>query len=363
MFEDRTTENLKKEALAAIAPETGVSTLAGSYADAVAGPLCQLVSNLYKALPAVTSMLFIDESSGKFIDLVARDYHDLTRRAGTRARCTVTLTGKAGTAIPAGTVFLTGTGLQFLLLESVVIGSGGSAVGGLEAAEVGSAYNIAPKTLSRMYVNIPGLEGYVNGQGEGGTDRESDAALFQRVDEARKRPATSGNGWDYRRWAMEVDGVGEVKVVELWDGPGTVGLTLVDSGFEGASPEIVEAVETNIRSNRPPGADVTVSAAKETEIRVSAAVVLSGTSAGAVRTELESRLGGYLRQLIQTKYQTICYGPEEDQPYTLLYNRVLALLLSIEGVENFTSLTVNGGTEDVTVPADSVPVLKEVQVT
>ncbi len=335
MFEDRTTENLKKEALAAIAPETGVSTLAGSYADAVAGPLCQLVSNLYKALPAVTSMLFIDESSGKFIDLVARDYHDLTRRAGTRARCTVTLTGKAGTAIPAGTVFLTGTGLQFLLLESVVIGSGGSAVGGLEAAEVGSAYNIAPKTLSRMYVNIPGLEGYVNGQGEGGTDRE----------------------------AMEVDGVGEVKVVELWDGPGTVGLTLVDSGFEGASPEIVEAVETNIRSKRPPGADVTVSAAKETEIRVSAAVVLSGTSAGAVRTELESRLGGYLRQLIQTKYQTICYGPEEDQPYTLLYNRVLALLLSIEGVENFTSLTVNGGTEDVTVPADSVPVLKEVQVT
>ena len=205
MFEDRTTENLKKEVLEAIRPEAGVSTLAGSYADAVAGPLCQMVSNLYKALPAVTSMLFIDESSGRFIDLVAQDYHDLTRRAGTRARCTVTLTGKAGTAIPAGTVFLTGTGLQFLLLESVAIGSGGSAVGRLEAAEAGSAYNIASGTLSRMYVNINGLERYVNGQAEGGTDRESDAALYQRVDEARKQPATSGNGWDYRRWAMEAD--------------------------------------------------------------------------------------------------------------------------------------------------------------
>lgn len=253
MFEDRTTENLKKEVLEAIRPEAGVSTLAGSYADAVAGPLCQMVSNLYKALPAVTSMLFIDESSGRFIDLVAQDYHDLTRRAGTRARCTVTLTGKAGTAIPAGTVFLTGTGLQFLLLESVAIGSGGSAVGRLEAAEAGSAYNIASGTLSRMYVNINGLERYVNGQAEGGTDRESDAALYQRVDEARKQPATSGNGWDYRRWAMEADGVGEVKVVELWDGPGTVGLTLVDSNFEGASQEIVEAVAANIQVKRPPG--------------------------------------------------------------------------------------------------------------
>ena len=363
MFEDRTTENLKKEVLEAIRPEAGVSTLAGSYADAVAGPLCQMVSNLYKALPAVTSMLFIDESSGRFIDLVAQDYHDLTRRAGTRARCTVTLTGKAGTAIPAGTVFLTGTGLQFLLLESVAIGSGGSAVGRLEAAEAGSAYNIASGTLSRMYVNINGLERYVNGQAEGGTDRESDAALYQRVDEARTQPATSGNGWDDRRWAMEADGVGEVKVVELWDGPGTVGLTLVDSNFEGASQEIVEAVAANIQVKRPPGADDTVSAAKEAEIRISASVVLSGASAGTVQTELESRLRGYLRQLIQTKYQTIYYGPGQDLPYTLLYNRVLALLLSIDGVENFSSLTVNGDTKDITVPVDSVPVLKEVHVT
>lgn len=93
-----------------------------------------------------------------------------------------------------------------------------------------------------MLVNLPGLEGYTNGQGEGGTDRESDEALYLRVVEARQRPATSGNGWDYRRWALAVEGVGEVKVVELWNGPGTVGLTLTDSNFRGASPEIIQAV-------------------------------------------------------------------------------------------------------------------------
>ena len=42
---------------------------------------------------------------------------------------------------------------------------------------------------------------------------------------------------------------------------------------------------------------------------------------------------------------------------------MLALLLSIEGVENFSALTVNGTAADVTLQADQVPVLKEVSVT
>ena len=124
MFEDRTTEKLKEETLAAIASEAGISTMAGSYADGVVGPLCREVSQVYQSLPAVLAMLFVDESSGRFLDLVGRDYHNLTRREGTKARCGVTLTGKAGTMIPAGTVFLTGTGLQLLLMEAVVLGSG-----------------------------------------------------------------------------------------------------------------------------------------------------------------------------------------------------------------------------------------------
>ena len=96
MFEDRTTENIKREALAEIDPAAGVSTMAGSYADAIAGPLCRRVSEFYKTLPGVLSMVFVDPSSGPFLDLVGRDYFNLTRREGTRARCSVTLTGTPG---------------------------------------------------------------------------------------------------------------------------------------------------------------------------------------------------------------------------------------------------------------------------
>lgn len=363
MFEDRTTENLKKEALDEISPALGISTMAGSYADAAVGPLAQAVSRLYKALPAVVSMLFIDPGSGPFIDLVAQDYHSLVRREGTRARCSIALAGRAGTVIPAGTVFLTASGLRFALLEPVPLPESGEGTGTLEAASEGAQYNVLPGAVDRMLVNFPGLERFENSQGEGGTDPESDEALYLRVVEARQRPATSGNGWDYRRWALAVEGVGEVKVTELWDGPGTVGLTVADSRFRAPGAEILQAVRDYIQQRRPVGASVTVRPAQEIPVQVEARVVTMGTTAQAVQEELEQRLKEQFQRMIRSKCQSICYKPEEDRPYTLLYNRVLTLLLSIDRVDTFTALTVNGAEEDIVIPADGIPVLSGVRVT
>ena len=70
-----------------------------------------------------------------------------------------------------------------------------------------------------------------------------------------------------------------------------------------------------------------------------------------------------MHDLIDSKFNAVYYGPEEDAAYTLIYNRVLAILLNIPGVENFSALTVNGGTADVTIQARQIPVLEEVTVT
>ena len=152
MFDDRTQEQIKKEMLAEIDPSTGLSSMAGSFADSVAGPAARQICQVYQALPAVLSMLFVDETSGGYLDLVARDYHNLTRRAGTRASCPITLAGKAGTVIPAGTVFLTPSGLRFTLREKAVLGQSGTAAGELDAVEVGAAYNVGEGTITAMWV-------------------------------------------------------------------------------------------------------------------------------------------------------------------------------------------------------------------
>ena len=49
--------------------------------------------------------------------------------------------------------------------------------------------------------------------------------------------------------------------------------------------------------------------------------------------------------------------------YELLYNQVSYLLMGIDGVEDFSSLQINGAAESVTIAAKQVPVLGTVEVT
>lgn len=363
MFEDRTTANIKKEALEELSPATGISAMAGSFADASIGAAARVTSEFYQALRAVPSMLFVDPNSGQFLDLVAGDYFNMTRRSVTVATCSMDLFGAPGTLIQRGTTFLTAEGLRFATTAAVTIGADGRAVCTLQAAENGADYNIAAGALVSMWINIPGLTSYYNTEATGGTDDETGEQLYERIDEARRRPRTSGNGWDYRGWALEIDGVGEAKIVELAFGAGTVGITLVDSAYAPASPEKVEAVLQYILRKKPIGAAPTVEAAKAVEISVSATVTLAGTTTEVVKEALTAALQDYFKTLIDNKYQRIYYKPSEDLPYTVVYNRILALLLTIPGVDNFSSLTVSGAEEDISIPADSIPTLGEVTVT
>ncbi len=362
MFDDRTPENLKKELLEKISPAAGISALEGSFADAVAGPVAYQLSQFYRALPAVVSMLFIDASSGRYIDKVAQDYHGLSRHPGSKARCAVTLSGNPGASVNKGSVFLTAEGQRFVLLDTVVIPARGNGLGTLEAEAVGAAYNVQAGAIVRMQVNPPGIASFETTAAEGGTDTESDAALYQRVDDARKRPATSGNGWDFRRWAMEVDGVGEVKVVELWDGPGTVSLTVVGSDFHQPEDRIVQAVEAHVMECKPIGATPAVFPAFEVPIFVRAQVATLNASVEEIRDELTRRLKDLFQRMIRQKYQSIYYDWDSDTDYTLSYNRVLALLLSIDEVDSFVSLSLDGGTDDLVIPSDSIPVIGGVEV-
>lgn len=364
MFEDRTQENIKQEMLDMLAKESQVATMAGSYADATVGAAAFLLSEFYQTLPSVLAMLFVDETSGPYIDLVGETYFNITRRAGTKARCGVTLTGLPGTRIPQGTVFLTSAGLEFETLEEVYIQPSGSVYTTLQAMEVGSAYNIEAHQLSKMYVNLAGLESYDNETATGGTDEESDALLLQRIQERRAKPANGANGWQYRQWAMAVDGVGDAKVVELANGPGNVGVTIVDTQWQPASPEILQSCKETLEEQRTVGASVVVDVPEKLEIRVEAAVTVStSTSKDQVQRTLEEKLATYLGQLIGGKYGQIYYTPEEDGAYSLPYSRVLVALLTIDGVEDYTSLQVNGGTQDIQIGANQVPVLGEVVVT
>ena len=247
-------------------------------------------------------------------------------------------------------------------MESVTIPESGTVETTLQAGAVGSAYNIPAAQLTKMYVNIAGLTSYVNEEATGGTDQESDAQLVRRIQERRSKPANGSNGWQYRQWAMDVPGVGEAKVVELADGPGTLGITIVDTQGQPASPEIVEQCQEAMDAQRTVGASVTVDAPEEVEISVTAAVTAS-IGKEQVQEEFEKKLSEYFSQLISAKYGAIYYTPEEDTAYSVPYSRVLVALLTIEGVEDYSAMGINGGVKDIPLEANQIPVLGEVVVT
>lgn len=350
MFEDRTPETIKREVLEAIAADARaeVSTIEGSYTDVLVGPLALEHSKVYQALSAVLAIAFPDEASGGYIDMEGGKY-GIYRKAGTRARADMTLSGKAGVTVPAGTVFCTPDGLEFALPEDILL-SGGTDACTVEAVEAGSAYNVGAGELSQMIQTISGLESWDNTAAAGGTDEESDDALFARIDAYRKRPATSGNPAHYEQWALEVPGVGAALVIRTWDGPGTVKVIVADSNMAPAAEAIVEAVAAHIGEEQPIGAELTVVSAQALEITVAAAAVLDGSATlEQVKAAFAVSLTEYLR------------GLAFSAP-SVLYNRVGYLLLSVPGVTDHTGLTLNGGTANVPIAKGQVPVLGEVTV-
>lgn len=152
----------------------------------------------------------------------------------------------------------------------------------------------------------------------------------------------------YEQWALEVPGVGAARVTPLWDGPGTVRVLLAGPERGPVDGTVVDACTAHVEELRPIGAAVTVASAQALVINVTASVVITGsTTLEAVQEALSAGLTAYLRSIAFTS------AP-------VLYNRVAYILLGIDGVSDYSALTLNGGTANVPIGAEQVPVMGEV---
>lgn len=363
MYENLTVEDIKSRILERIT--TNLQTREGSYTNDVISAAAAEIAEVYHSMDALLPAFYLDETSGSYIDRQAAVV-GITRKPGTKAVCDITFTGSNGAQVPAGTPFYTAAGLAFTLRETVTV-TDGAAAGTLEASEVGDLYNISAGEITQTLKNYSGITGYTNDEASGGTDPESDASLLSRYLDRMRRTATSGNPYHYQQWANSVAGVGVSRVIAKWDGPGTVKVILADPNMEPAAEETVEACAAYIEKQRPVGAAVTVVAANAKELPVSATVSIDGTTTReAVQTAFTEALGAYFRSLVTTAFAQNLDGQLDtlaEETYTVSYNRISAILLTIPGVVDHTALLVGGGTENISVAADAVPVLTEVTVT
>lgn len=345
LFEGLTPEIVLERILNRMDPAR-LQTREGTYVYDQAAPIAREIWRLYMTLDELIDAFYINAFSGPYIDAHGALFN-VVRREGTKAACEITMAGTAGAVIPAGTAFYTEDGLEYGLASDVTLrdGTGG---GLLRATSVGQKYNVGAGSVVQILRNVRGLDSFECGEATGGTDPEDDESLFQRVDERRKRPATSGNVQHYREWALSVDGVGAVRVTPLWMGNGTVKVLIAGYDRLPVDDTVVARCAAYIETKRPIGAKVTVASARAELVRVSARLVaLPSVSRAAVQERLRELVEEYLAE---TAFEE----------FTVYANRIGALLMSIDGVVDYQDLLVNGQEGNLELGSDSVPVLEEV---
>lgn len=226
-----------------------------------------------------------------------------------------------------------------------VIAESAGAAGNLQTGILLKQVGVAVSLIETTTVAAPGLTG--------GADPEAEEALRERYLTILRSPGTSGNKADYVKWALEITGVGGVYPLPLWAGNGTVKLFLLGMDKTPATQAIVDAVQAYIDPNpamgegkAPIGAAVTCAAAPSVAINVAATISMDGTKTLAeIQAAYIEKLTEYLKEIAFSNNTTV------------RYSYVGSLLLDIPGVIDYSSLTVNGGTANVVIPAGSVAVL------
>ena len=362
MFENITVEGIKNRVLSRIT--TDLQTREGSFTNDVISAVSAEIAEVYHSMDAFLPAFYVGENRGAYIDMQA-NAAGVVRKAGTAASCAIHFTGTDGATIPAGAPFYTAAGLTFYLQEAIAIVDG-AASGTLLAAQVGEVYNIGVGEIVSTLRNYSGITSYENEAAQGGTDPESDKALLARYQDQRQRPATSGNPYNYQQWATSVDGIGAARVISKWNGAGTVKVVLAGPSMGVPDESAVEDATQYIENQHPVGPAVTTVAAQPHELTVEATVTIdSTTTVETVCSALESAVQAYLQELTRTAFRSnvdLQFETLEEKSSTVLYNRIAFLLLSISGVVDFAELTVNGSAENVTIPADALPILTEVSV-
>lgn len=338
MFEECTFEDLRDEMLNEVTDE--VDKRPGSIIYDAVSPTAMKLANMYSDLDVFLSLVFADTADGSFLTRRAAEYgvfrHLATRsiRKGVFKDSNDMLMG-----VPIGSRFYF-ENLPFEAIEKIQTGEYK-----LRAIEPGASGNNGVGVLIPIEpiddLGTAELTDVITP----GTDEESDESLYSRYQIRVQKQATSGNIYHYEQWALSVPGVGGVKVIPTWDGPGTVKVVLLAADKIPASQSIVDDAYDYIEGERPIGAEVTAVAATALSVNVSAKITLAS---GYNLEEAESQFADALKEYLKNK-------AFEDA--LLRYTQIANLLLDVPPIIDYENLLVNGSVANIEPDSVEVGVL------
>lgn len=270
-----------------------------SDAYARASSLAACAEGIYAHQKWLIKQFFPDTADTEFLEKHA-GLRGLRRRNATYAAGKgATISGNSDAVIAVGLQIKTEDGRFYETTESAVISASGSTVVAVRSLATGAAQNIKTATKGSFMAAPVGVStDVVLNDVVGATNAESDSSLLERLLNKIRRPAAGGNKYDYKDWALEVDGVEQAYVYPLRRGLGTVDIAITaDNGVP--SDDTVRRAQEYIDQERPITAkESKVVKPDVTKVNFNIQVKISGVALNDIKTAIRNALTDYFNSLI-----------------------------------------------------------------
>lgn len=194
-----------------------------------------------------------------------------------------------------------------------------------------------------------------------GEDEESTESIRKRYFDTFGSQAYGGNVKDYIQKTNAISGVGSTKVTPVWNGGGTVLLTILNSEFSKASDTLIQKVQEEIDPTQdssgqgiaPIGHIVTVRTADETVVNISTSITFQeGYSFNGCKAVIIEAIQAYLLEIRKAW--------ADESACVVRISQIETRIMNITGVVDVTGTKINGETSNLVLDKYSIPILGEI---
>lgn len=333
----------------------GVSTIEGDFFWDNTRPAAEEKAELIQMkLQNILKLAFPQTSYGVYLEYLG-ECKSIFKNPATNSTGIIKVVGMPETIIKKGKIVCTiateeKESIEFEFTEDVTIDSTGTIYVKAKCLQAGIIGNVKAGTITVLRTPINGVQSITNEEDfTGGTEMEDEEHFRERVLEAENEENLSGADSDYITWAKEVAGVGAAWVIPEWSGPSTVKVLILDKNGKVASEELIKEVQNYIApivpkgKNRggkaPVGAIVTIDTPNILYINISAKFKFEEKfNSDDVLKSLKIKIDSYL--------STLSVGATVI--YKVIDSIIGSMILNKEGLEDYSNLTINGGSANIT---------------
>lgn len=350
MFELMTEEKILQDMLDNASPL--VDKREGSIVHDQLKPSAIKIAEVYNSLDTLLKIMYVDTSFGDYLIGFGRDRGIIIEMAIASER-SVSIVGSHP---PIGSRFFNDTIYWEYIAENVVKCE--------TPGEVGNTIPLGINLIPTTYID--GFESMSMGDVIlAGTEQEEEEAYRGRIIDKINNPQLNNNINQLKAWALAIKGVGDSRVLPLWNGDGTTKLILIGPTKLPISDELAQQVkiildppDANGRSGTGNGkcdigCNLTVISAIAKTITISASITKSpNILLSNILIDFKEQATLYLRGLA-------------FKEYTILYTKLASILSNIEGVldYNLSLFKVNNGNVNIILTDSETPVLGVVTIT